>query len=138
MRETLFRKMDFRMHSGGLAHYKIECEALTDDDIETLAWIIAQKSKQMTREDRTGIRDVYGVPRGGTRLGNALMKYKDKWGSIRLIVDDVLTTGNSMQQARLDLGWCDAFGVVIFARHECPNWIHPIFSMQWFNVKDEL
>lgn len=137
MRDTLFRKTDFRMHSGGLAHYKIECDALTDDDIETLAFIIAQKAQLITGEERTGIRDVYGVPRGGVRLANALRRYNDKWGTIRVIVDDVLTTGRSMEQARSSLGWNDAFGVVIFARGNCPSWIKPIFSMQWFNVKDE-
>jgi hypothetical protein len=138
MRETLFRKVDFQMHSGGIAHYKIECDALTDGDIETLAWIIAQKSQQMTGEDRTGIRDVYGVPRGGCRLANALQKHRDRWGSIRLIVDDVLTTGASMEKAKSDLGWTDAYGVVIFARHQCPSWVYPVFSMQYFNVRDEL
>lgn len=137
MRETLFKKTEFVMHSGGLAHYKIDCDALTNDDIETCAWIISQKSKQMTGEDRTGIRDVYGVPKGGIRLANALNKYRDKWGSIRLIVDDVLTTGASMEETKSRLGWTDAFGVVIFARHECPSWIYPIFSMQFFNIKDE-
>lgn len=126
------------MHSGGLAHYKIECDALTDDDIATLAFIIAQKGKEITREEGSGIREVYGVPRGGTRLAEALRPHLDtRWGKIRLIVDDVLTTGKSMETAKSNLGWSDAYGVVIFARGNCPSWIKPIFSMQWFNVKDE-
>lgn len=137
MRETLFKKTDFLMHSGGLAHYKIECDALVDEDIETLAWIISQKTRQVTGEDRTGIRDVYGVPSGGVRLANALQKYRDRFGSIRLIVDDVLTTGQSMENAKSMLGWTDAFGVVIFARHYCPSWVYPVFSMQFFNTRDD-
>lgn len=138
MRETLFKKIDFRMHSGGLAHYKIECDALTDKDIETLAFIIASKAKEITREDRTGIRDVYGVPRGGYRLADEIRKnHIDRFGTIRVIVDDVLTTGRSMEKAKADLGWNDAFGVVIFARHDCPDWIKPIFTMKWFNTKDD-
>lgn len=138
MRDILFKKTDFRMHSGGLAHYKIECDALTDEDLDTLAFIIAQKGRELTREESSGIREVYGVPRGGTRLANAMQPYLDtRWGKIRLIVDDVLTTGRSMEQAKIDKGWSDAFGVVIFARGGCPDWIKPIFSMQWFSVKDE-
>ncbi len=135
---SLFRRMDFVMHSGGRAQYKIECDELTDEDIETLAFIISQKAKVITGEDRTGIRQVHGIPRGGERLAAALSRnYIDKWGSLRLIVDDVLTTGRSMEDARLNLGWSDAVGVVIFARHTPANWIKPIFSMNWFNTEDK-
>lgn len=38
----LFQRKDFKMHSGGVAHYKIECDALTDEDLKTLAWIISK------------------------------------------------------------------------------------------------
>lgn len=135
---ALFQKKDFLMHSGGLAHYKIECDELTEEDLDTLAFIVANKAKLITGEDRTGIREVYGVPRGGIRFAHAFMPYLDtKWGSLRLIVDDVLTTGRSMEEARLQKGWTDAIGVVIFARNAPPNWIKPIFQMQWFDTKDE-
>ena len=137
-RDTLFVKKDFVMHSGGLAHYKIECDALTDKDLDTLAFVVANKAKLITGENRTGIRQVYGVPRGGVRFAEAFQPYLDtKWGTLRLIVDDVLTTGKSMEEARLRIGWGDAIGVVIFARHDTPNWIKPIFQMSWFNTKDE-
>ena len=114
------------MHSGGIAQYKIEADALTDEDIETLAWIIAQKGK---------FRSVYGVPTGGTRLANALEKYKSDTG-VRLIVDDILTTGASMELAKQELGWNDAIGIVIFARNRCPHWVRPIFEMTFFNSED--
>ena len=127
MRTTLFVKKDWRMHSGGLAHYKIECDALTDDDLECLAWLIAQKAP---------FSEVYGVPKGGERLAEKLRKFKQP-GGIKLIVDDVLTTGNSMNDARRELGWTDAMGVVIFARGACPDWVRPIFEMRWINTPDE-
>ena len=137
-RDTLFVKKDFVMHSGGLAHYKIERDSLTDEDLDTLAFIVANKAKLMIGEDRTGIRQVHGVPRGGLRFAEAFQPYLDtKWGTLRLIVDDVLTTGRSMDEARLQTGWSDAIGVVIFARNAPPNWVKPIFTMQWFDTKDE-
>ena len=128
-RDTLFIKKDWVMHSGGTAHYKIECDALTDEDIETLAFIISQKG---------AFTHVHGVPRGGKRLADALEKYRARRGDgVKLIVDDVLTTGSSMEQAKRELGWSDAVGVVIFARGNCAEWIRPMFQMNWLNVADE-
>ena len=136
MRDTLFVKKDFVMHSGGTAHYKIECDALTDEDIETLAWIIAQKTREtVPGHEGSGIYSVYGVPRGGVRLAKAVEKYIDPKGTIKLIVDDVLTTGASMQAAK-DRGMGEV-GVVVFARGPCPDWVKPIFTMHWFNTTDE-
>lgn len=123
---SIFVKKEFQMHSGGMAHYKIECDALTDEDIETLAWLIAQKGK---------FRLVHGVPTGGQRLADALQKYKSPEG-VRLIVDDVLTTGASMEAAKAALGWTDAIGVVLFARNQCANWIRPVFEMTFFGSED--
>lgn len=137
-RRPLFVHMPkgFMMHSGGVSHYKIECDALTDEDIECLAWIIAQKTKRFAKNEKgSGIKDVHGVPRGGVRLQKALEKYKDDHG-IQLIVDDVLTTGTSMEEARKKLGWTDAVGVVVFARGKCPDWIKPMFEMHWLNTED--
>ena len=134
MRETLFKKRDWVMHSGGTAHYKIECDALTDEDIETLAFIIASKSASFGQKG-TGIQSVYGIPRGGTRLAHALEHHIDRQGTVRLIVDDVMTTGRSMEEAK-QMGKGD-FGVVIFARGACPDWVKPIFQMNWFNVRDD-
>lgn len=126
-RKALFVKKEFKMHSGGTAEYKIECDALTDEDLETLAFIISRKG---------AFSDVYGVPRGGVRLQKALEKYKQKDG-VKLIVDDVLTTGASMEEAKQKKGWSDAVGIVIFARGSCPDWVKPLFHMLWMNTKDK-
>lgn len=136
MKTTLFQRKDFTMHSGGIARYKIECDSLNDEDIDTLAWIVAQKVKEMTGKEQTGIKAVHGVPRGGARFAQALEKYTDVYGSVNVIVDDVHTTGQSMENAKQILGWGDAIGIVIFSRGRCADWIKPIFSMNWFNTSD--
>lgn len=116
----LFENKGFVSHSGISLPFKINCDALLDEDIETLADIISKKFK---------FSKVYGVPRGGIRLANALEKYLSPEGPI-LIVDDVLTTGKSMEIFKEEIGGNGAIGVVIFARGECPKWIKPIFVLQ--------
>jgi len=47
-----------------------------------------------------------------------------------LIVDDVLTTGSSMEEVRKEMGtYYQSEGFVLFARGECPDWITPLFQM---------
>lgn len=115
--EPLFRRGDFKLHSGDMSRFKIDCDALTDEDITCLAEMIG-----------TGFSfsRVIGIPRGGLRLAEALLPYCDDGdGFGTLIVDDVLTTGRSMREAYIP----GAFGVVIFARGWCDPWITPIFQM---------
>lgn len=115
----LFQLGDFTLNSGAKSSWKLECDALTDDDIAALAAMI----RQMVRP----FRSVEGVPRGGLRLAEALKPHRSPQG-VFLIVDDVLTTGGSMDRflhAKIDQGvsWPDIFGAVIFARGQCPPWI---------------
>jgi hypothetical protein len=126
---NLFQKVNITLHSGGKSDFKIECDALTDTDFKTIAHLISKKYSP--------IISVYGIPTGGRKLEQFLKDYTvdTKKGYI-LIVDDVLTTGNSMEQFRKEiiptthLDICK--GVVIFARGKCPDWIEPIFQM-WEN-----
>lgn len=137
-REALFIKHPegFEMPSGGKAFFEINSKAMIEEDINTLAWIIAQKTKRFAKnETGSGIKEVHGVNKGGKRLAKALKLYKDDHG-IQLIIGDVLSTGQSMEEARKELGWTDAVGVVIFARNKCPDWIKPMFEMHWLNTKD--
>ena len=122
---NLFQQGLFQLHSGNLSHFKIECDTLTLDDWETLAWLIAQNIY---------FTEVIGIEQGGIPLAKALEKYRGHRDicKIILIVDDVLTTGKSMEKAKEQLKevWWDVIGVVVFARGECPDWIYPIFQMQ--------
>jgi hypothetical protein len=76
---NLFQKKTFKAHSGGIKHFKIECDALTNGDIETLAYIISRK---------VSFYDVFGIPTGGIIIANALEKYKDRRAHRYLIVDE--------------------------------------------------
>jgi len=115
---NLFNSDWYELHSGNVSNIKIDCDALTDADIETLAEIIC---------NRWVVSDVIGVPSGGLRLSEAILRRVVPTGH-RLIVDDVLTTGTSMEKARKKSGWNSAIGVVVFARGRCPSWVTPLFD----------
>lgn len=118
---TLFVDTEFTGHAGARLKFKIECDALTDEDIETIAAIIA-RTHTFSR--------VHGVPRGGLRLAHALEKYISPDG-LALIVDDVLTSGMSMEEARSDYD-DETLGIVIFARGPCPSWVKSVFQLaEW-------
>lgn len=128
---------DFTLNSGTHSKWKLECDNLTDGEIEGLVVMI----KEMVGEFET----VEGVPTGGLRLAKAMGKYATRCGGFfpgpHLIVDDVLTTGGSMVRTltarggsllrvipRLPDG-AEVKGAVIFARGPCPEWIRPVFQM---------
>lgn len=122
---NLFISGSFLSHSGKDLNWKIDCDALTDSEIDVLAERISKKKL---------FSEVYGIPTGGTRIAKALEKYINSEGGL-LIVDDVLTTGTSMEAAREQFGRLDTSGVVIFARNDCPDWIQPIFTFNsYFNL----
>src|SRR5438045_760509 len=102
---NLFVDGEFTSHSGIRLPFKIDCDALTDADIDTIANVISQ---------RFNFSYVYGIPRGGERLASALRKYRIGNTKLTLIVDDVLTTGSSMEEARRQF-MRPTQGVVIFA-----------------------
>lgn len=94
---SLFKAGEFVSHSGLTLPYKIDCDALTNSDLETLA---AQVAKWGPFER------VYGVPSGGWRFADALRPYcKDSGG----------TLGEECK------------GAVIFARGVPPNWVTALF-----------
>jgi len=123
---NLFQYKKFTMHSGGTSNFKIECDAITDQDYKTLAKLIAQKYN---------FKEVHGIPRGGVPFENALKEYVTNDNNNLLIVDDVLTTGGSMEEAKskfADHGYDNVFGVVVFARGQSKNWIKSMFQLENF------
>jgi hypothetical protein len=125
----------FTSHSGKRLHYKIDCDALSDEDLKTIAKIIGS---------RLQFKEVLGIPSGGMRLAKELKKYKVDDADMVIIVDDVLTTGESMEFARkhslkFSAKYCsnaeNIIGVVIFNRMQepLPKWIYPVFNVStWF------
>ena len=122
---SLFECGEFRSHSGIRLPYKIDCDYLSDEDIECIAEIISSKVE-------FGV--VQGIPKGGCRLANALDKYAvwDAPFNI-LIVDDVMTTGKSLDKAKAEqppqVHPDDVLGYVIFARGTLPSWVNAVFTL---------
>ncbi|HXJ66869.1 MAG TPA: hypothetical protein VNN79_24190 [Actinomycetota bacterium] len=120
---TLFIPGSFLSHSGLTLPFKIECDALSDDDLATLAKMAGA---------RIAFQSVIGVPRGGLRFAAALEPYAVPYAPAlpRLIVDDVLTTGTSITNLWRDLGrGLNVKGLVIFARGPCPFWVEAMFTL---------
>ena len=114
---SLFQLGSFVGASGLALPWKIECDTLTDDD-----WAWAAKYVQ----ERLMFGEVEGVPTGGLKFAAALDKYKTL-GCGLLIVDDVLTTGHSINKYR---GNRQANGFVLFARN-----VSPVLRLApWVNV----
>lgn len=124
---NLFRLGDFTLHSGVRSRFKIDCDALTDDDWQALAFLASQHLPVFSH--------VCGIPRGGDRFAAALAKYAVSGADDLpiLIVDDVLTTGGSMRRERdrslTFRAGCGVIGCVVFARGSCPDWVTPLFAI---------
>ena len=123
--DKLFQSVDFKSHSGLELKWKIECDALSDPEWFTIS--------QMIMEISVPFKEAIGIPRGGTKLGNLLNQYgtRKKEDPI-LLVDDVLTTGESMKQFKTKRSWrypSDYIGWVVFARTKTPKWVTALFQM---------
>lgn len=112
---ALFRGGNFRLHSGSQVGWLIDCNALTAEDWDTLAALMAARLPWFGT--------VEGVPRGGLAFAEALRPHA-RPGSGLLIADDVCTTGASLERQR---NGRPALGVVLFARGSCPAWVIPVF-----------
>lgn len=122
---NLFQRGDFTLHSGAKSKWKVECDALTDEDWEGLAAIAVERMPKFS----TAI----GVPRGGLPFARALDKYRDASVDRVLIAEDVTTTGSSMEAIRMkvatELPDKEIVGVVAFCRGRCPDWVTPLWVL---------
>ena len=86
------------LHSGEKTFWKIECDSLTDIQVDWLCDMIFRASFPFRR--------ALGVPRGGERFANKLnimlTRTAIPQNSPLLIVDDVYTTGKSIQDFLLN------------------------------------
>lgn len=123
----MFKWKPFKSHAGKPLSWKIECDTLTQEDIDCLANIIS-----MTHS----YKNVDHPPTKSANLINLVSKlalYKTANGNYDyLIVDDVFTTGKSMEDIYIHLKenhGKSIIGIVLFARSECPHWITPVFQL---------
>lgn len=119
---SLFEKRQFTSHSGILMEYKVECDALTNKSNEALAYMIQERFK---------FRHAIGIPSGGIIIADACNVYAtNNENDPILIVDDVLSTGNSMEEQRKKTNENNVIGVVLFARDTSAvaDWIYPLWS----------
>lgn len=87
---SLFQCGQFRLHSGGVSDFKIECDALTSQDWCAIAQQVA-KIHPIASE-------IIGIPTGGELFAENLRLYVDIVPTgPRIVVDDVLTTGASFK-----------------------------------------
>ena len=121
----LFQKIDFTSHSGLDLSWKIEMDALSRDEWECIAHMISEQS--------VPFREAVGIPRGGTILGTLMNQHgTGKREDPICIVDDVLTTGGSMNEFKRKRQWrnpTNYIGWVVFARAKCPDWVTALFQM---------
>lgn len=119
----LFRLAAVTLHSGKVSDWKIDCDALDDEDMRCVATLLTRQLPAFGA--------VEGVPRGGLRLADAIRPFQTS-GPL-LIVDDVLTTGGSMEVYRRELmrrGDQLVLGAVIFSRADFMlSWVTALFRV---------
>jgi len=117
----LFNTGSFKLHSGEISCFKIDCDYLSFYDLCALAVEIKRRTEPY------GF--VEGVPKGGIILADILHSGatgRDEDGL--LIIDDVYTTGASMETLRRHR---PARGYVLFARRPITQpWIKSLFTME--------
>ena len=135
---SLFHPGEFWSHSGIRLPFKLECDCLTERDLDLFAELIATR---LYPPNQHSFCRVVGVPKGqpgGRDNGGVLAQYvrhhvnlvEDTGEAWTLIVDDVLTTGQSMNSTRFFQFYNRlCVGAVIFARGPCPEWVRPLFTL---------
>jgi len=120
----LFQQYNYTGHAGDSLTWKIECDALSDDEWKILA------NTLLTYEKRP-FRVAVGIPRGAVKLGNALNVFATGESHHPvLVVDDVYTTGTSFREFK-DKHYPNEHIMqwVIFARKPTTNNVNALFTM---------
>lgn len=108
------------LHSGIPSSFKFDCDDLSRYDcIAAAKWLVPIIGSYSMVE---------AVPSSSPSVrwfAHGFMGHVSSSGPV-LIVDDVFTTGGTMEAQRAGR---DAMGAVIFSRGECPSWIVPLLEL---------
>lgn len=115
---NLLKYGSHRLSSGLISSFKIECDDISSSDWWNAALIMGQAIPAFGR--------VESVISGGDKWASYWHSLAVQGNPNLLIVDDVLTTGASMEKQRHGR---PALGVVMFARGPVPDWVTPMFSI---------
>ena len=96
-KETLFKSIEFVAHAGDILDFKIECDALSDESIATIAKYIASRTSFGMVE---GISK-NGCRRTGCRLADALEPYAKPDAPFNILIVDCVLTPWSKQKQRI-------------------------------------
>jgi len=122
--EPLVQLGDHKLNAGKRSCYKLVCDQFIADNVEALAWMLRQLAGPYG--------SVAGIPRGGLSLAAAMEKYRDRsLERTLLLVDDVITTGGSLNRERERLAgqYDHIIGVAVFSRGPLPSWVSAMFEM---------
>lgn len=121
----VFQTGKFRLASGLVRNWKIECDEMQDSDWSTLAMMAAPLLPSFTV--------AIGVPTGGEKWARALNEYACEGYGCRLIVEDVWTTGGSMRAFRDSLpgSSVNTIGLVLYACAKVDSWVRPFWQVGW-------
>jgi hypothetical protein len=118
---SLFGSGSFTLHSGKVSGWKIDCDALTSADWDTLA-----RMAKLIVGPYSAVKSPGGA---GNKFAQALNRYCDR-GPL-LLADDVLTSATTlwaMKNENERPGIDRVKGIVVFARGPLPYWVDAIFK----------
>ncbi len=121
---SLIQLANFTLSSGSKSSFKLVADQFIEENLEGLVHLIKHLVGPFS--------SVFGVPRGGLRLAEALKSFAGQDG-LMLLVDDVLTSGRSMERLKQQVFGervaPPCVGAVIFARGAVPSWIKAVFQL---------
>lgn len=124
---NLIQLGNFTLSSGTKSGWKLVADQFIRDNLDGLV--------ELTRYLVGPFGWVEGVPKGGCLLANSLKPFIIPSSENRLIVEDVLTTGSSMERFRehtishYGASYYMYRGITVFARGPCPSWVQAVFQM---------
>lgn len=122
----------FTLKSGDKSRWKINCDALTDEDWKTLASMAIELfyTPTMSRKHFDVVLSCGGA---ADRFADALRDYEmgprhcDR--EYVLIAEDVVTTGTTIKRVADESGLKRCKGLAVFARGPWPLWVDVLFPL---------